>query len=431
MTATSPVNKELRHDLINASSELLLSGSCDEGIAIYNTFQMRDAILHPLAASYNVDFDIDNNGVWDYTATTVNLQWFNDLYPRSLYGFVKEYGTASGTLEPAFHVTGNDFVTIKACFEDMSLTSADLGQNVTVRYRVEESDWAPVSTGSGDEVVTTLMLDGSGTSAQLVDEEGNDVSELAPGESAFLTSEVGANSMGYMFLSENGSMSITANITEEGNSAPTIEDTTLSVDKGTEAGSELGKLMVTDPDMLTSPFSEFIVLNSNSNMLVIEKDGTVKLSDSAVIDQQSESMIAEVVAIDTMGNRSESATVTVEINNTVPTVSPSGMTSTEGFVVTAKANGKDADGDKLTYTWTQTAGTPVTFNNGGAEIKFTAPEGNHTLTFSVVASDGRAESEAGTATITVNAKEEKSSSGGSLGWFALLMLPFAALRRRK
>ncbi|WP_455678552.1 GlyGly-CTERM sorting domain-containing protein, partial [Shewanella colwelliana] len=57
--------------------------------------------------------------------------------------------------------------------------------------------------------------------------------------------------------------------------------------------------------------------------------------------------------------------------------------------------------------------------------------GNNTLTFSVVASDGRVESEAGTATITVNAKEEKSSGGGSLGWLALLMVPFAAFRRRK
>ncbi|MDX1279667.1 S8 family serine peptidase [Shewanella colwelliana] len=431
LTATSPVDMDLRHDLVNASSELLLSGSCDEGIAIYNTFQMRDPIIHPLVASYNVDFDTDNDGVWDYTATTVNLQWFNDAYPRAIYGFVKTYGTASGTLEPAFHVTGNDFVTIKACFEDMDLTAADLGNDVTVRYRVEEADWAPVSTGTGDEVVATLMLDGSGTSAQLVDEDGAEVTELAPGESAFLTSTVGRDAMGYMFLSENGSMSITANTTDEGNSAPTIEDTMLSVDKGAEAGTELGKLMATDPDMLTSPFSEFIVLNSNSNMLVIEKDGTVKLSDTAVINQQSESLVAEVVAIDTMGNRSESATVTVEINNTVPTVSPSGMTSTEGFVVTAKANGKDADGDELTYTWTQTGGTPVSFTNGGAEIKFTAPTGNNTLTFSVVASDGRVESEAGTATIAVSAKEVKSSGGGSLGWLALLMVPFAAFRRRK
>ena len=136
---------------------------------------------------------------------------------------------------------------------------------------------------------------------------------------------------------------------------------------------------------------------------------------------------------DAEGNLNAATTVNVMVNNIndAPTVAPSGMTSTEGFVVTAKANGKDVDGDKLTYTWTQTAGTPVTFNNGGAEIKFTAPAGNNTLTFSVVASDGELESAAGTATITVNAKEEKSSGGGSLGWFALLMLPFAALRRRK
>ena len=429
LTASSPVDNSLRHDLLNASSELLGSSSCGEGIAIYNTFQMRDPIVHTFVASYNVDFDTNNDGVWDYTATTVNLNWFNDGYPRALYGFVKTYGTASGTLQPAFHVTGNDFVTVKACFEDMDLTAADLGSDVTVRYRVEESDWAPTSTGTGDEVVATLMLDGSGTSAILVDEDGVEVTELEPGESATLQAEVGANANGYIFLSDNGSMSITANTTDEGNSAPTVEDTMLSVDKGAEAGTELGMLMATDPDMLTSPFSEFVVISSNNNMLVIEKDGTVKLSEDAVIDQQSESMVAEVVAIDTMGNRSEAATVTVEINNTVPTVSPSGMTSTEGFVVTAKANGKDADGDELTYTWTQTSGPSVSFTNGGSSIVFTAPAGTNDYVFSVVASDGRAESEAGSATIAVTAKEEKSS-GGSLGWLALVLLPFAGLRRR-
>ena len=430
LTATSPKDMSIRHDLISASSELSGSTSCDEGIAIWNTFQMRDPMVHGLVASYNVDYDLDNDGEWDYTATTVNLQWFNDAYPRSLYGFVVPFGTGSGTLEPAYHVTGNDFLTTKVCFEDVGLTASDLGTSVTVRFRVEEADYAPTPTGLGDEAEGTLTLLAPDAYAGLVDAEGEAVTELKPGESAMLVTEVGSNSLGYMLLSDNGSMSVVANTTDEGNVAPTVEDLVLYVDKGAAAGTVLGQVIATDPDMLTSPVSEFIVVGSNSSMFVIDAKGKVSLSDTAVIDQTSETMEAQVVAIDTMGNRSDTAMVSVMINNTKPTVAPTGMTSTEGFVVTAKANGSDADGDTLTYNWVQTSGPSVTFTNGGEKISFTAPSGSSTIKFSVTASDTRLESDAGTATITVTEKEEKSS-GGSMGWLTALLLPLAALRRRK
>ncbi|AZG72011.1 S8 family serine peptidase [Shewanella livingstonensis] len=430
LIATSPKNMAIRHDLINASSELSGSGSCDEGLAIWNTFQMRDPIVHGLVASYNVDYDLDNDGSWDYTSTTVNLQWFNDAYPRAFYGFVAPFGSGNGTLEPAYHVTGNNFLTTKVCFEDMGLTAADLGNSVGVRFRVEEADYSPNPTGSGDETEGTLALVGPDASAGLVDAEGEAVSELQPGESAMLVSQVGDNSLGYMLLSENGAMSVVANTTDAGNVAPTVEDLVVYVDKGAAAGTELGQVMATDPDMLTSPVSEFIVMSSNSSMFMIDNKGKVSLSATAVIDQMSETMEAQVIAIDTMGNRSKPAMVSVMINNTKPTVAPTGMTSTEGFVVTAKANGKDADGDTLTYNWVQTSGTTVAFSNGGPAISFTAPSGDNTIKFSVTASDTRLESDAGTATVTVTKKEEKSS-GGSMGWLTALLLPLAALRRRK
>jgi minor extracellular serine protease Vpr len=430
LIATSPKNMAIRHDLMNASSELSGSGSCDEGLAIWNTFQMRDPIVHGLVASYNVDYDLDNDGSWDYTSTTVNLQWFNDAYPRAFYGFVAPFGSGNGTLEPAYHVTGNNFLTTKVCFEDMGLTAADLGNSVGVRFRVEEADYSPTPTGSGDEAEGTLALVGPDASAGLVDAEGEAVSELQPGESAMLVSQVGGNSLGYMLLSENGAMSVVANTTDAGNVAPTVEDLVVYVDKGAAAGTELGQVMATDSDMLTSPVSEFIVMSSNSSMFMIDNKGKVSLSATAVIDQMSETMEAQVIAIDTMGNRSKPAMVSVMINNTRPTVAPTGMTSTEGFVVTAKANGKDADGDTLTYNWVQTSGTTVAFSNGGPAISFTAPSGDNTIKFSVTASDTRLESAAGTATVTVTKKEEKSS-GGSMGWLTTLLLPLAALRRRK
>jgi minor extracellular serine protease Vpr len=441
LTATSPKNMNLRHDLLNASSELASSSSCDAGIAIYNTFQMRDPIVHGLVASYNVDYDLDNDGTWDYTSKTVNLQWFNDAYPRSLYAMVTTYGTENGTLEPAFHITGNNFLTTKACFEDMGLAATDLGAKIGVRYRVEESDWAPVSTGTGDEVTTSLTLAAPDASAKLVkipaagvtpsaveSADDEEVTELKPGESAKLVTTVGKNAMGYMLLSDSGAMSVVANTSAAGNSAPTVQDLTLSVDKGTAANTVLGQIIATDPDMLTSPVSEFIVLNSNSSMLAISAKGVVSLSDTAVISQASETLTAQVVAVDTMGNSSAPATVSVNINNLKPTVAPTGMTGEEGSVVIASANAQDADGDKLTYNWVQTGGKTVSFANGAtSKINFKAPAGDGVYEFSVTASDGRLTSEPGTATITVTA----ASSGGSMGWLTMLLLPLAALRRRK
>ncbi|MGI2171321.1 S8 family serine peptidase [Shewanella sp. MF05960] len=431
LTATSPKNMAIRHDLINASSELSGSASCDEEIAIWNTFQMRDPMVHGLVASYNVDYDLDNDGTWDYTATTVNLQWFNDAYPRSLYGFVVPFGSGNGTLEPAYHVTGNNFLTTMVCFEDVGLTAADLGNKVKVRFRVEEADYAPTPTGLGDEAEGTLTLDAPDAYAGIVDAEGEAVTELKPGESAMLVTEVGSNSLGYMLLSDNGSMSVVANTTDEGNVAPTVEDLMLTVDKSAAPGTVLGQIVATDPDMLTSPVSEFIVVSSNSSMLAINAKGEVSLSDMAVIDQTSETMEAQVVVLDTMGNRSEPATVSVTINNTMPIVAPTNVSGEEGSTITVKANGTDADGDTLTYNWVQTSGTAVTFENGGSEISFTAPAGYNIIKFSVTASDTRLESEKGSMIVTVTEKEKEKSSGGSMGWLTALLLPLAALRRRK
>ncbi|WP_153912639.1 S8 family serine peptidase [Shewanella sp. TC10] len=122
--------------------------------------------------------------------------------------------------------------------------------------------------------------------------------------------------------------------------------------------------------------------------------------------------------------------VTVTNVNDAPTVSASGMNSTEGFVVTATANGADVDGDSLTYNWVQTSGQAVNFSNGNASISFTAPAGDDVYMFDVTASDGELESETATATITVNAVDEKDDSG-SMGWLTTLLLPLAAFRRRK
>lgn len=79
----------------------------------------------------------------------------------------------------------------------------------------------------------------------------------------------------------------------------------------------------------------------------------------------------------------------------------------EAGQVTA-AGAFDPDSDNLTYTWTQTAGTPVVLTAGdGPTPSFTAPEGvaNSTLTFEVAVSDGT-NTTVDTVSILVNADND-------------------------
>ncbi|WP_299492481.1 S8 family serine peptidase [uncultured Shewanella sp.] len=347
LTASSPVNDNLRHDLINASSQMIQDGNCTTGYAIDSVLQTRQPIAHALNASYKVDFDVDNNGEWDYSLGTVYLKWFDDGYPAAIYGGVGNYGESANTLRFAYHTTGNDFITLYACLEDLGLDKSAVGNEITVNYRIEEDKWAQASTGNGDELKTSLLLEESTFDIQLQGMNNETITELSPGDIAVIS-----GNDDYMLLSEEGALSfIPANPVEENDIshvAPSVTSTDFTISPDTAPGTILGQLTIIDEDE-TSPFSEVIILENNSAFLMIDKEGTVSLSEDAKLTTDMSQMIAEVVAFDTLGNRSEPASVTVTIQAEEQT----------------------------------------------------------------------------------EEKAKSTSSGGSLAWFSLLLLPFAALRRRK
>ncbi len=105
-----------------------------------------------------------------------------------------------------------------------------------------------------------------------------------------------------------------------------------------------------------------------------------------------------------------------------------------GAPVTLSVTADDADGDELTYSWTQAAGSDVEFEGQGtSDINFTASSGEYA--FTVAVGDGR-HTVSKTFNVSVTAPEaepeqDSGSSSSSFGLFiGLLALPFAILRRR-
>jgi LmbE family N-acetylglucosaminyl deacetylase len=76
-----------------------------------------------------------------------------------------------------------------------------------------------------------------------------------------------------------------------------------------------------------------------------------------------------------------------------------------GALVTLDGSGSsDADGDPLSYRWTQTSGTAVTLSSATAQRPtFTAPAAASTLTFSLVVNDGKVDGAPASVTVTVSA----------------------------
>lgn len=154
------------------------------------------------------------------------------------------------------------------------------------------------------------------------------------------------------------------------------------------------------------------------------------------------------VVVDEADVASSEQTVTLEVlePNDPPEVSSSvGTENDEGEIVvntdtgsnvTLSVNAEDADGDELTYNWTQVSGSEVEFEGQGtSEISFAAPSSAGDVVFEASVSDGRhTVSKSFNVSVSEPTPEPEEDSGSSSSSFGLLIgllaLPFAILRRR-
>lgn len=111
------------------------------------------------------------------------------------------------------------------------------------------------------------------------------------------------------------------------------------------------------------------------------------------------------VTVTDEGDQTASADVTVNVaNNVLPTVTAAFEAAAEKSDVTLTAVAADSDGEITSYSWTQTAGTPVTLTGADtATLSFTAPSVTEDteLTFSLSVTDDDEEAAAVSGVVTV------------------------------
>lgn len=323
ITGEDPTGDSTYIDLTMGSMEVLAvpTSICDSGSSVFATLTFAETLSSDNIAGFYVDYDLDSDGDYDFSAQTLARSAFGAGFPAGFnVTFTSAWNTFSGSLENVFFTPGSNFVTLQHCVDSIGLDADDLGQmNATIRFRVETGQFDFYEeTGEDDLTVEGYNFAPTTVLARLSDAEGNAVTTIPAGGSA----NVALSGADFAVLSGSGAPVTSAKPSADSNVAPVVTaGQTFSVDENTENGTVVGKIEATDADVFSSVLSEIVVLSSNLAALSVAADGTITVADSTLLDFESGNteITMEVMAFDNNLNASQPATVTVAVNNVVDT----------------------------------------------------------------------------------------------------------------
>ena len=325
-----------------------------------------------------------------------------------------------------FHVQVSDGEYTDVALVTVKLTDVNepphFGDNIPV-LTVDENAPANTSVGTvtaddvdGTENLTYSIIDGTGT-FKIVSSTG----EIKVIADSTIDYEAKATYTVKVVVTDKDGLKDTATVTikvNDVNEKPTVEDSEFHVAENSRAGTEVGKVVASDPDVLNPAFGTLYYSLADStagaaSLFDIDENGKITVAQGANLDFETDSVFF-VKAIVTDGTLSDTAIVKISLDDTpeppkfddhTPTFTvdenvPAG--TSVGFVVATDVD----DDDTLTYSIGDPTDTFVIDSVTG-EITVKADstidyEKKNEYTVTVVVTDKYGYTDTATVTIKVN-----------------------------
>ncbi|ALO40564.1 S8 family serine peptidase [Pseudoalteromonas phenolica] len=340
LIASDEPNHSVEMDIVSTSMNVYGGiDSCPNGGRVVTaTMQLRDPVQHLRQGDYGIHFDINNDGMDDWVF--YNFTDFNS----SGTGVTGSMRGVSGSVNPdgsiswryyvdIHHEVGSDTITYSACdflvgFGDQTIdvdgtptVVSPVGQNIRVTATVGPDNGYSL----GGPLLTTDTLEGTVTyqssRVSMEDMEGEDVSKIVAGGKVTIQSD-SPFVLSRTDLQKSVAVVDQAVLDEQSREIlPMVESMSFDISEDVENGTVIGQLSLVEQEGALE-LSEYFVRSQSNEGVNITEDGEIVVANAALLDydQGVTEVELKVVAIDVAGNVSEEASIYINIQNVVDTV---------------------------------------------------------------------------------------------------------------
>ena len=334
-TGTEKTREEAEFNILATTFSAFADSSCDSGIFVTSSIQLRDPLTHVFQAGYRLEVDTDNDGVYDQVMQNYNDRGRQTAFPgrsRTVIGETDGAGNDSlAWVTPLYHSAGEDTITFSTCSELLNVDGSLLGENMNFKASVGYPSYVTGVFTQTDSIEGSTTFGASPNVTLTSMETGEAVTSLKPGEKAIVEAS------GPFALSQTSGLDIVKVMNSAELELPAIEAPMLvggefSVSEDAVNGTVVGALTITESDQDLG-VSEYYVQSSTHQGFGVDADGQVVVTNTELLTGDSSAEI-QVVAIDIRGNVSAPAVVTISITKVVPpvveTVVPESKKSSSG-----------------------------------------------------------------------------------------------------
>lgn len=316
--ATSEENRDADFDILTTTFAAYASETCDSGVFITSSIQLRDEITHMRQIGVRMNLDIDNDGVYDHFMMNLNDVGRDAAIPgrsRTLIGEIDAAGEDVwqwGT--PMYHSAGEDTVTFSGCSNLLGLDANMLGSTINIEASVGYPNYQAGVFFETDSVVGSTVFTGNpDVTLESTEDAETKLSELAPGQKAVIR----ANS-NFALASVTGTDVYTNSVTgvPEVPAVPNIVASEFTINETALDGITIGRVSFEETPALR--IANFTIENMSAPGLMLDAEtGDIMIQDTSMLDFESDvkEIILTVKATDLLGSESAEADIKVTITN--------------------------------------------------------------------------------------------------------------------